>query len=88
MLGAVCHNIRPGPVQRVRELLAAVERGELDPTTVPLAPVASALLAAARAAAEEVDDLADAAAALARLLECKAAALLPRPTATPSPEPD
>jgi segregation and condensation protein A len=88
MLGAVCDTARPDPVRRTFDLLAAVERGDLDLTTVPLAPVASDLLAAARAAAGEVAELADAATVLARLLERKSAALVPRPTVAPPPGPD
>ncbi len=85
MLDAVCHTAHPDPVRRAIDLLAAVERGDLDPTAVPLAPVASDLLAAARAAVGETTELAEAATALARLLERKSAALVPRPTVAPPP---
>lgn len=84
----MCQPTRVEPAQRVRTLLAAIERDGLDPTTIALAPVAAALLDATRADGGSVVELADAAAALARLLEYKSAALVPRPTVTPPPEPD
>lgn len=72
----------------MRDLLAAVERDDLDPTTIALAPVAAALLEAARSDGAPVAELADAAAGLARLLEYKSAALLPRPTGAAPPPPE
>jgi segregation and condensation protein A len=88
MLSAVCASRECDPAQRIVDLLAAVERGEDDPATVPLAPLAAALLVAARTAAGETDELVDAAVALAQLLVRKSAALLPRPPAPSPPQPD
>lgn len=88
MLGAVCRTSRYEPARHIVDLLAAVELGALDPTTVSLAPLAATLLVTARTAAAETDELVDAVAALARLLERKSAALVPRPAAPPPPQPD
>lgn len=84
MLVRVAQVIRDGVDSTLDQLLAAVQRGEIDPASLSLAGLCRQFAAEAPAGGHGADQIAALIGALSRLMELKSLALLPPPPVPPS----